>query len=65
MKMFNFIKYLTIPVEVTWEDTDLNYTVNGPRQTGKFLAKNAIHAWLWGTFYTMIHQRSGVYIKKL
>lgn len=65
MKTLNFMKYFTIPVEVEWEDTDLNYTVNGPRQTGKFLARNAIHAWFWGHMYTTFHPRAGVYIKKV
>lgn len=59
----NFIRKLFFtPVVVKWESTDLNYTVNGPRETGEFTARTFVGAWFWGQMYTFFHGRAGVYI---
>lgn len=65
MKNFKFIKYFTVPVKVEWENTNLNYTVNGSRKSGNFIAKNWVRAWLWGQLYTTFNSRAGVYIQRL
>lgn len=57
-------KWFLTSIDAEWEDTDLNFTPNGPRKTGKFTAKSFITAWLWGQAFVFFKPRAGVYISK-
>lgn len=59
------IKFLLSPVTVYWDDTNLPFTVNGPRREGSFVASSFIRAWFWCQLWCLRHDRAATYIGPL
>ena len=55
-------KFLLSPVMVYWDDTNLPFTVNGPRREGSFVASSFIRAWFWCQLWCLFHDRAATYI---
>lgn len=56
------MNFLLSPVVVYWDDTNLPFTVNGPRRDGSFVASSFIRAWLWCQLWCLSHDRAATYI---